>query len=93
MAKVLLVELISQNVFPASKFSRFQDLYFGAYEPTLWGLHEATTEVLKDSNLMTQPKKNKVLNIIVNQYIDDIEADLPSPLGDFYERRAKFLHV
>jgi len=92
-AKVLLVELISQNVFPASKFPRFHDLYFGAYEPTLWGLHEASTEVLKDANLLTLPKKNKVLNTIINQYIEDIEADQPSPLGDFYERRAKFLNL
>jgi len=93
-AKVLLVELISQNVFPASKFPRFHDLYFGGvYDPTLWGLHEASTEVLKENNLMTLPKKNKALNFIINQYIEDIEADQPSTLGDFFERRAKFLHV
>ena len=36
-AKVLLVELITKSVFPASWFSRFYDLYFGsAYEHTLW---------------------------------------------------------
>lgn len=90
-AKVLLVELITQNVFPASKFPRFHDLYFGgAYNPTLWGLHEATTEVLKEANLLSLPRKNKVLNNIINQYIDEID-DHPSPLGDFYERRAKLL--
>jgi hypothetical protein len=92
-AKVLLVELITKNIFPASKFPRFYDLYFGAYEPTLWGVHEATTEVLKDTNLLTLPKKNKTLNTILNQYIDGINADQPSHLGDFYERRAKCLHV
>jgi len=92
-AKVLLVDMISNNIFPASKFPRFHDLYFGAYEPTLWGLHEATTEVLKDTNLLTLPKKNKALNTVLNQYIESIDADQPSPLGDFYERRAKFLHV
>jgi hypothetical protein len=42
--------------------------------------------VLKDANLLTLPKKNKALNSIINQYIEDIGAD-PSPLGDFYERR------
>jgi hypothetical protein len=91
-AKILLVELISQGVFPASKFPRFHDLYFGgAYAPTLFGVHEATTETLKDANLLTLPKKNKALNTIINQYIEDINAEQPSPLGDFYERRAKFL--
>ena len=93
-AKALLVDMISQNIFPASKFPRFHNLYFGgAYDSTLWGLHEATTEVLKDTNLLTLPKKNKTLNTILNQYIDGINADQPSPLGDFYEQRAKFLHV
>ena len=90
-AKVMLVDMISQKVFPASKFPRFHDLYFGAYEPTLWGFHEATTETLKDTNLLTLPKKNKALNTIINHYIDDHETDQPSPLGDFYERRAKCL--
>ena len=91
-AKVLLVDMISQKVFPASKLPRFHDLYFGAYEPTLWGFHEATTETLKDTNLLTLPKKNKALNSIIDQYIDDIDEH-PSALGDFYERRARFLHV
>ena len=93
-AKVLLVDMISQNIFPATKLLRFHDLYFGGvYDPTLFGLHEATTETLKDANLLTLPKKNKALNFIINQYIENIGAEPPSPLGDFYERRAKFLNV
>jgi hypothetical protein len=89
-AKVLLVELITKSVFPASWFSRFYDLYFGsAYEHTLWGFHETVTNVLKDSNLLTLPKKNRLLNAILNQHIEDIHAELPSSLGDFYEDRAR----
>ena len=84
--------MISNNIFPASKLPRFHDLYFGgAYDNTLYGCHESATEVLKDTNLLTLPKKNKILNTVLNQYIDGINADQPSPLGDFYERRAKCL--
>jgi hypothetical protein len=91
-AKVLLVDMISNNIFPASKLPRFHDLYFGgAYDNTLYGCHESATEVLKDTNLLTLPKKNKALNTVLNHYIESIDADLPSPLGDFYERRAKCL--
>ena len=87
-AKILLVEILTDCVFPASKFNSFKDLYFGGvYEPTLWGFHEAATDVLRGSNLITLPKKNKTLNNILNQYIEDGYADRPSPLGDFYEQR------
>ncbi|OGQ97424.1 MAG: hypothetical protein A2521_08540 [Deltaproteobacteria bacterium RIFOXYD12_FULL_57_12] len=89
-AKVLLVEMLTQSVFPASKFPMFQNLYFGGvYDQTLWGLHAATTQVLKEANLLTLPKKNRVLNAILNQHIEGINAELPSSLGDFYESRAR----
>lgn len=89
-AKILLVELIRQNVIPASWFSRFYGLFFrGAYEHTLWGFHETTTNVLKDANLLTLPKKNRLLNAILNQHIEDMQAELSSSLGDFYENRAR----
>ena len=91
-AKILLVEVLNDSVFPASKFNSFKELYFGGvYEPTLWGFHETVTDVLRGSNLITLPKKNKILNTVLNQYIDGINADQPSPLGDFYQRRAKCL--
>lgn len=91
-AKVMLVEIIAQSVFPASKFPLFHDLYFGgAYGQSLWGFHEAATDVLREANLLTLPKKNRVLNNILNQYIGFVDS-VPSPLGDFYERRAKLLH-
>jgi hypothetical protein len=87
-AKVLLVELITQRVMPASWFPRFYDLYFGdGYDHTLWGFHETATNVLKDANLLTLPKKNKLLNHIINGFIGDTEREGPSPLGDFYEQR------
>ena len=87
-AKILLVEIITDNVFPASKFTRFNELYFeGVYDPTLWGFHEAATDTLKGSSLLSLPKKNKALNSILNQHIDNRYADRPSPLGDFYEQR------
>jgi hypothetical protein len=80
-AKILLVEIMT-------KFSRFNELYFGGvYDPTLWGFHEAVTDTLKGSNLLSLPKKNKALNSILNEHIEDRKADQPSPLGDFYEQR------
>ena len=89
-AKILLVELIRQNVMPASWFPRFYDLYFrGAYDNTLWGFHEVTTNLLKDANLLTLPKKNRLLNAILNQHIEDMSAESPSLLGNFYENRCK----
>jgi len=89
-AKILLVELIRRNVMPASWFPRFYDLYFrGAYDNTLWGFHEVTTNLLKDANLLTLPKKNRLLNAILNQHIEDMSAESPSLLGNFYENRCK----
>ena len=86
-AKIMLVEAIAQNVFPASKFPLFHDLYFSeAYGQSLWGFHEAATDVLRDANLLTLPKKNRVLNSILNQHISQMDTE-PTPLGDFYERR------
>ena len=88
-AKILLVEILTDCVFPASKFNSFKDLYFGGvYEPTLWGFHEAATDVLRGSNLLSLPKKNKALNNILNQHIEDGYAEKLSLLGDFYEQRA-----
>lgn len=90
-AKIMLVELFTRKVFPASKFNQFYDLYFnGAADHTLWGFHEASTNLLKEANLMTLPKKNRVLNAILNQHIEGIYADGPSALGDFYESRSRF---
>jgi hypothetical protein len=92
-AKILLVEIMTNSVFPASKFTRFNELYFGGvYDPTLWGLHEAATDTLKGSSLLSLPKKNKALNNILNKHIESIYADSPSPLGDFYEQRALNQH-
>jgi len=89
-AKILLVELISQNVIPASWFSRFYNLYFGIpYDFTLWKFHESATNLLKDANLLTLPKKNRLLNAILNKHIEDMQAELASSLGDFYENRAR----
>ena len=91
-AKILLVEIMTNSVFPASKFNRFNELYFGrVYDHTLWGFHEAVTDTLKSSNLLTLPKKNLALNNILNQHIDNLNADSPSPLGEFYEQRARQL--
>jgi hypothetical protein len=87
-AKILLVDVLTDSVFPASKFNSFNDLYFGGvYEPTLWGFHETVTDVLRGSNLITLPKKNRQLNNAINGFICDLEREAPSPLGDFYEQR------
>jgi len=90
-AKIMLVELVTQSVFPISKFPIFHDVYFGgAYGQTLWGFHEAATDVLREANLLSLPKKNQVLNRILNQYLSSLDS-AASPLGDFYESRARLL--
>lgn len=87
-AKLLLVEVLTDGVFPASKFNSFNDLYFGGvYEPTLWGFHEAVTDVLRGSNLLALPKKNRLLNNVINGFVGGIGIEGPSTLGDFFEQR------
>jgi len=87
-AKILLVEIMTNNIIPPSKFSRFNELYFGGvYDPTLWGFHETVTDVLRDNNLLTLPKKNKMLNGMLDTYKDAKSIAPPSSLADFYEQR------
>ena len=90
-AKILLVEIMTNSVIPASKFHRFNELYANVYDDGLWGFHEAATDVLKGSNLLTLPNKNKLLNGIINTYIDSLDTAAPSTLGDFYQQRASNL--
>ncbi len=86
-AKILLVEIITNSVIPASKFHQFNDLYGNVYDDSLWGFHEATTDVLRGSNLMNLPKKNQALNQVINNFIFPDDSSIGSALGDFYERR------
>ncbi len=86
-AKILLVEIIVNNVIPASKFHQFNDLYCNVYDDSLWGFHETTTDVLRGSNLMNLPKKNQVLNGVINKFIYPDDSSIGSALGDFYARR------
>ena len=86
--KILLVEIMTQMIIPPSKFNQFNDLYHNVYDNTLWGLHECCTDVLKKSNLLTLPKKNKLLNGIMVSYIESLNNAQYSPLGDFLENRA-----
>jgi hypothetical protein len=88
-AKILLVEIMTNSVIPPSKFNQFNGLYANVYDDTLWGFHEAATDVLKSSNLLTLPKKNKVLNQVIDYYIDSLDSAGSSALGDFYENRAQ----
>jgi len=88
-AKLLLVEIMTNSVIPPSKFSKFNNLYSKVYDDSLWGFHEAATNVLKGSNLLTLPKKNKLLNGIIDHYIDSLDSAGSSELGNFYERRAQ----
>lgn len=93
-AKILLVEIMTQNIIPPSKFGRFNELYFGGvYDPTLWGFHETVTDVLRDNNLMILPKKNRMLNGVLSTYMDASTIEQPSPLADFYERRHQLHHA
>ncbi len=91
-AKILLVEILTNLVIPASKFHQFNDLYGKVYDNSLYGIHESCTEILKDSNLLTMPKKNKALNQILNGYIDSLDNAGSSSLGHFYESRA-LMHI
>jgi len=88
-AKILLVEILTQEVIPITKFSNFCDLYFNhIYEPTLWGFHGAVTQLMKDGSLLSMPKKNRLLNAILNHHVEGLTAELPSSLGSFYQQRA-----
>ena len=42
--------------------------------------------------ILTLPKKNKALNQVINNYIDNLESAGSSSLGDFYEQRAQ-MHI
>ncbi len=88
--KILLVEIMTNNVIPASKFHQFSDLYANVYrDNSLWSFHESATEVLKESNLMTLPQKNKILNNVIDNYIGTLAtANDVSSLGDFYQQRS-----
>lgn len=86
--KILLVEIMTNSVIPPSKFNRFNELYDTTYDSTLWGFHEAVTDVLKGSNPMILPKKNGLLNGVIDAYIDALASPIASShLGDFYEKR------
>lgn len=92
-AQVLLVEMMTNLVFPITRFPRFCELYFGGtYDPNLWGIHEATTDILRGTSLLALPQKNRALNRIINQFIEDRHIDPPSNLGHFFEQRALY-HV
>lgn len=86
--KILLVEIMTNSVIPPSKFNRFNELYNAVYDSSLWGFHEAVTDVLKGSNLLALPKKNKLLNGVIDSYINSLDTAQPSDLGEFYNQRA-----
>jgi hypothetical protein len=88
--KVLLVEIMTNNVIPPSKFHQFNDLYSNTYrDNSLWSFHESATEILRESNLMTLPGKNKLLNQAIDNYIGSLSvAHDVSALGDFYQQRS-----
>ncbi len=90
--RVLLVEIMEQNVIPVTKFYDFGSLYAKVYDDSLWGFHETVTDILRECNLMLLPKKNLLLNGIINQYIDSLTSVTPNPLGDFYEQRYQLLN-
>jgi len=91
-SKILLVEILTNSVIPPSKFNQFNELYSKVYDDSLWGFHEAATDVLKGSNLLTLPKKNLALNQVINSYIDSLDSAGSSSLGDFIENR-NLLHA
>lgn len=85
--RILLVEILAQNVVPASKFPALYDLYTKVYGGTIFGLHESVTDVLRESNLLYLPKKSEILNQIINHYIKNLGSANNHPLGEFYQQR------
>jgi hypothetical protein len=79
---------MANAVIPPSKFNHFNSLFAKVYDDSLWGFHEAATDVLRGSNLLTMPKKNKALNQVIDNYIDSLDSAGSSSLGDFYQQRA-----
>ena len=87
--KVLLVEIMTNSVISTNKFNQFNEFYANVYDDSLWGFHETVTDILKGSNLLVLPQKNKILNQVINNYIDSLAtASDRSPLGEFYQQRA-----
>jgi hypothetical protein len=87
-AKIMLVEIMTNNVIPPSKFRQFLGLYANVYDDSVWGFHEAVTDILKASNLLVLPQKNKILNKVIDDYIGSLSAaNVISRLGDFYQQR------
>lgn len=63
-ASLLIVAAMRKEIIPPSKFSKFYDLYFGSeskYSKTLHGFHGATTELMRENNLLTIQSKNDQL--------------------------------
>ena len=88
-SSLLLMEIMASSVISTHKFVQFRKLYSDAYDDSLWGFHETVTELLKGSNLIKLPQKNKILNQILNQYIDISQASEEiHPLGNFYQQRS-----
>ncbi len=88
-SSILLVEIMASSVISTHKFHRFRELYANVYDDSLRGFHEAVTDMLKGSNLLKLPQKNKVLNQILNQYIGSMDAgEEIHPLGNFYQQRS-----
>ena len=88
-AKLLLVEIMTNGVLAPSKFHQFMGLYANVYDDSVWGFHEAVTHILRSSNLMTLPQKNKLLNQVLDNYIGSLSvAHNVSLLGEFYHQRA-----
>ena len=88
-ARLLLVDVMESGVFAPSKFARFCELYFGRCESTMFEFHEACTNILRGTNLQVMPRRNKILNGIIDNYIWRLdEVRNISPVGDFFEQRA-----
>lgn len=88
-SKILLVEIMASSVISSHKFHQFRELYGSVYDDSLWGFHEAVTDILKGSSLLKLPQRNKDLNRILNSYIDAKESHRAfHPIGDFFQQRA-----
>ena len=77
-AKAMLVDIFSRGVIPPSKFFHFHGLYFKRSGSTLFEFHECCTNVLRGTNLLTLPKRNRILNNVIEEYINRRSQKRPS---------------
>jgi len=76
-AYVVTWRILSEGILPGRSFKTLHDLLYSEkkYDPhTLWGQHEAATELLtRNSNLLTVSKAHRKLNVLMDEIRGETE--------------------